>query len=134
MNLAVFYGENVGGGAFGDFAAFVEEDDFVETCALRFGYGPDVGEPGDAFYSGEGRGGVASVRAETEADGLAIFGEWRGIDDEVGLGLRLVAAPESDLVVDEIDAGGAFGDIVCANHFVEMDADFGGGIRHRETD
>src|SRR5258708_12473905 len=87
---------------------------------MRFGNGPNIGKPGDAFYSGEGRGGVAAVGAETEADRFAIFGERRGIDDEVDLRLRLVPAPEADLVLDEIDARAAFGDIVCANDFRKM--------------
>src|SRR5260370_637903 len=54
----------------------------------------------------------------------------RGIDDEVDLRLRLVAAPEADLIVDEIDAGAAFGDIVGADHFVKMHANLRGGVRH----
>src|ERR1700686_2105557 len=37
INLAVFNGENIGGGAFGDFAALVEQNHFVETFLLRFG-------------------------------------------------------------------------------------------------
>src|SRR5258708_20120188 len=71
--------------------------------------------------------------AEGEADRLAILRERRGIDDEVDLGLRFVTAPEAHLVVDEIDAGAAFDHIVGADDFVEMHADFGGGVRHRET-
>src|SRR6202011_1417488 len=134
VNFGVLDGEDVGGGAFGDLAALVEEDHLVETFLLRFGDGPDVGKPGDAFYSGEGRGGVAAIGAETEADRFAIFREWGGIDDEVDLRLQLVAAPEADLVVDEIDAGAAFGDIVGANDFMEMHADFGGGAGHGKAD
>ncbi len=64
IDFAVLDGENVGGGAFGDFAALVEQEHFVETLLLRFSHGPDVGKPRDAFYSGEGRGGVAAVGAE----------------------------------------------------------------------
>ncbi len=77
---------------------------------------------------------MAAVGAETEADRFAIFRERGGIDDEVDSRLRLVAAPETDLIVDQIDARAAFGDVVGANDFVEMHADFGGGVGHGEAD
>jgi hypothetical protein len=134
IDLAVFDGENIGGGAFGDFAALVEQDHFVETFLLRFGNGPDIGKPGNTFDSGEGSGGVAAVGAQAEANRFVVFGERGGIDDEVDLWLRLVAAPEPDLVVDQIDARTAFGNIVGANDFVQMHADFSGGVRHGEAD
>src|SRR5260370_349838 len=69
-DLAVFNGKNIGGGALRDFAAFVEQNHFVEAFFLRFRDRPDVGKPGDAFYAGEGRGGVAAVRAQAEAHRL----------------------------------------------------------------
>jgi hypothetical protein len=50
------------------------------------------------------------------------------------LRLRLVAAPETDLIEDKIDARATLDDIVGANDFVEMHADFGGGARHRKAD
>ena len=74
------------------------------------------------------------MRAEPEADRFAIFGEGRGIDDEIDLGLRFFAAPKTDLIVNEINPGAAFGDIVGANDFAEMHADFGGGVGHGEAD
>jgi len=74
------------------------------------------------------------VRAEAEADRLAVFGERRGIDDEIDLRMRLIAAPESDLIVDEIDARAAFRDIVGAGDFVEVHANLGGGVGHGEAD
>ena len=74
------------------------------------------------------------MSAQPEAHRLSIFGKRRGIDDEVDLRLRLVAAPETDLVVDQIDASAAFRNIVGANDFVEMHADFGGGVRQGKAD
>ena len=76
---------------------------------------------------------MAAVRAQAEADRLVILGERRGIDDEVDLRLRLVAAPETDLIVDEINPGAAFDDIVGADDFVKMHANLGGGVRHRKS-
>src|SRR6266478_2904361 len=134
INLAVFNGKNIGGGALGDFAAFVEQNHFVEAFFLRFRDGPDVGKPGDAFYASEGRGGVAAVRAQAEAHRLAIFGQRRGINDEVHLRLLFLAAPKTDLVVNKIDARAAFGDVVGTNNFVQMHANLGGGVRHGQAD
>jgi len=42
--------------------------------------------------------------------------------------------PEADGVVDEINAGAAFGDLIGANHFLEMNADFGGSVGHGKAD
>src|SRR5258708_39034181 len=95
---------------------------------MRFGNGPNIGKPGDAFYSGEGRGGVAAVGAETEADRFAIFGERRGIDDEVDLRLRLVAAPEAGVVGEGEDARGAFGDVGGGEDVVQRHAGPCGGV------
>src|SRR5260370_40534847 len=96
---------------------------------MRLGDGPDVGKPGDAFYSGEGGGGVAAVGAQAEADRFMVFGERRGIDDEVDLRLRLVAGPGADLIVEGIDSGAALGGTVGANEFAEEEAGLGGGVR-----
>src|ERR1700682_2931719 len=115
INFTVFHGENIRGGALGDLAALVEQNHFVEPFFLRFGNGPDIGKPGNAFDSGEGSGGVAAVGAESEANWFVVFGERGGIDDEVDWRLRLVAAPKTDLIVDQIDARAAFCNIVGAN-------------------
>lgn len=77
---------------------------------------------------------MASLFAEAEADRFAVFGEGRGVDDQVDLRHGLVAVPETVGVVDQIDAGAALGDFIGANHFVEIDADFCRGVRHREAD
>src|ERR1700686_4417051 len=45
INLAIFHGENIGGGAFGDFAALVEQNNFVETFLFRLGHPPAIGTP-----------------------------------------------------------------------------------------
>jgi len=66
--------------------------------------------------------------AETEADRFAIFGERCGIDDEIDLRLSLFAAPKAYLIVDQINARAAFGHIVGANHFMQVNANFGGGV------
>src|SRR5882672_3477746 len=128
IDLAVFHSENVRCRAFRHFAALVEQYHFVEALFLRFRHGPNIREPGDAFYPCQWRGGVTAMRAEPEADRFAIFGEGRGIDDEIDLRLRLVATPETDLIVDQINSCAAFGDIVGANDVVQVHADFGGGV------
>src|SRR4029077_15182226 len=50
IDLAVFHGKNIGGGALRDLAALVEQDHFVEAFLLRFGNGPDIGKPGNTFH------------------------------------------------------------------------------------
>ena len=133
QNLAVLHGENVGGSTFGNFSAFVEHDNFVETFLGSFRNGPNIVEPGDAFYAGERRSGVAAVLTNGEADNFAAFGERRGVDDQVDLRPLFVALPESHGVIDEIDTGAAVGDFIGANDFVEMDSDFGRGVGHGNT-
>lgn len=125
---------NVSGGTFSNFAAFVEQDNFVETFLLRFCDGPNVGQPGNRFYAGERRGGVASVFADSQADRLAVFGKGSGIDDEVDGRCGFIAAPEADLVVDKIDAGAAFGNAVGADDFLEVDANARRGIGNGHAD
>src|SRR5712692_9624085 len=134
IDFAILDSENICSRAFGDFAALVEQDHFVESFLLRFGNGPDVGKPRNAFYSREGRSRVAAVGAEAEADRFAVFGERGGINDEIDLRMRLIAAPESDLIVDEINARAAFRNIVGADDFVEVHANLGGGVGHGEAD
>jgi hypothetical protein len=70
------------------------------------------------------------VFAKGEADDFAMFGERRGVDDEVDLGVLFVALPESHGVMNEVYAGASVGDFIGADDFVEMDADFGGGVGH----
>src|SRR5207302_1894167 len=132
-DFAVFDGEDVCGRAFGNFAALVAHDDFVESFFDCFGNGPNIIEPGDALYAGEGRSGVAAVFAEAEAHGFAMFGEAGGVNDEVDLRMLFAALPVADGVVDKIDARATFGYFVGANDFVEMHAHFGRGVGHGET-
>src|SRR6266849_7457673 len=134
IDFAIPDSKYVRGGAFGDFAPLIEQDHFVESFLLRFRNGPNIGKPGDAFDAGEGGIGMAAVGAEAEADRLAVFGERRGINDEVDLRMRLIAAPESDLIVDEINARAALRNIVGADDFVEVHANLGGGVGHGEAD
>src|SRR4029077_15116030 len=82
-DLVVFDGEDICGSAFGDFAALVEHDDFVETFFDCFRKGPNIIEPGDALYASHGRRGVAAVFAEGQAHDLAMFGEAGGVNDGV---------------------------------------------------
>ena len=76
---------------------------------------------------------MAAVRAQRQAHGLAVFGERRGVDEQVHLGGLFVAPPEADLVVDEIDARAALADFVGADHVLEMQADFDGGVGHGQA-
>ena len=77
---------------------------------------------------------MTPVLSDIEFNRLSIFGQGSGVDDEVCLRSRLVALPEADIVVDQVDPGGARFDLVGPDYFVKMQADFGGGIRHREMD
>ena len=71
---------------------------------------------------------MTALLAEAEADGLMILGQARSGNDEIDGRTRFIALPEADIVVNEVDARGAFRDFVGANHFVKMDADFGRGV------
>jgi hypothetical protein len=121
------------GGTFGDFAAFIEHDDFIASVFLRFRDGPDVVEPRNCFYADEGGGGVPAMFADGEANWLLIFGKRRGVDDEIDGGLRFVATPEADLVIYEINARATVGDFVGANDFLQLHANAGSGVRHGQV-
>src|SRR5882672_2951875 len=132
-NLALFHRENVGGSAFGDFAALVEHDDLVESFFVGFRNCPDVVEPGDRFYARKRGSGVAAVFAHRQAHDVAMLGKRSGVNDQVHLRVLYVALPVTDGVVDEVDARASFGHFVGANHLVEMDANFGRGVRHGQA-
>src|SRR5713101_8344698 len=51
------------------------------------------------------------------------------VNDEIDRRTLLGALPEADGIVHKINTGTAFCDAVGANHFVEMDANFGRGVR-----
>jgi hypothetical protein len=133
-NLAVFHGENIGGGAFGNFAALVEKDDFVETFFLRFSDGPNILQPRSGLDAGKRRSRVAALFAKSESHRFVILREWRGINNEINFGMLFVALPEADLVVDQINARAAFRDLIGADDFVEIEADFGRSVRHGKVD
>src|SRR5260370_2866449 len=44
-DFSVFHGEDIGGGAFGNFAALVQHDHFVETIFDSFANGPNIIQP-----------------------------------------------------------------------------------------
>src|SRR5258708_20266680 len=60
-DFVIFYGEDVGGSGFGNFATLVEEDHFIEAFFLCFGDGPDVREPGGRLYPSALAHGVPAV-------------------------------------------------------------------------
>src|SRR5207249_9548358 len=68
---------------------------------------------------------MAAVLAKGKTRDFAMFGQAGGINNEVHLGMLFVALPETNGVVDKIDARATFGDFVGANHFVEMHPHFG---------
>ena len=133
-NLVVFHGENIGGGAFGNFAALVEKDDFVETFFLRFSDRPNILQPRSGLDTGKRRSSVAALSAKSESHRLVILRERRGIDNEINFGMFFVALPEADLVVDQINARATFGDLIGADDFVEIEADFGRSVWHGKVD
>jgi len=45
-----------------------------------------------------------------------------------------IALPKADLVVDQINARAAFGDLIGADDFVEIEADLGRSVRHGKMD
>ncbi len=118
------------GGTFGDFAAFVEHDDFVESVFLRFGDRPDIVEPGNCLYASERGGGMAAMFANSETNWLVVFGKRRGVNDQIDCGLRFIAAPKTDLIVEEVDARAAIGNFIGADHFLKLDANARSGVRH----
>lgn len=66
---------------------------------------------------------MATVLAEAEAGGLAMLREIGGVDDEVDAGKIFIAAPETDFIIDGVDASAAFADIIGAEDLGEMLAD-----------
>ena len=76
---------------------------------------------------------MTAVFADGETNGFAVFGKRRGVNDEIDGGLFLVAAPEGDLVVNEIDTSAAFGDLVGPNDLLQMDANARAGVGHRQV-
>ena len=76
---------------------------------------------------------MTTVRAQAQAHDFAVRGETGAVNDEVHLRALLVALPEADGIVDEIDARAALGDFVGANHFIELHADFRARVDHREA-
>ena len=70
-----------------------------------------------------GAGCVAAMFADGKANWFAIFGKRSSIDDEIDGGLRLITAPESNLIVDEINARAAVADFVGTNDFPHVHID-----------
>src|ERR1700675_3915764 len=73
-NLAVFHDENIGGGAFGNFAALVEKDDFVETFFLCFSDRPNILQPQSGLDASKRRSSVAAFFAKSAPHRLGILG------------------------------------------------------------
>src|SRR5260370_15784860 len=71
--------------------------------------------------------------ANGERNWLVILRKRRGVNDEIDSGLRFVTAPETDLVVDQINARAAVGDFVGANDFLELHANPRTGVGHRQV-
>src|SRR5438477_217436 len=99
-----------------------------------------AGKFATAHHNGSGGGnknfvsGVAAMFADGKANWFAIFGKRSSIDDEIDGGLRLITAPESNLIVDEINARAAIADLVGTNDFLELDANARSGVWHGQID
>ena len=76
---------------------------------------------------------MAPVFANSQANGFAIFGERSSVNDEIYGRLLFITSPETDLVVDQIDAGAALGNLVGANDFLELNANARASVRHGQT-
>src|ERR1700730_10472871 len=133
-DLFIFHDKDICGGAFGDFAPLVEHKNFVEAGFLRFRESPDVIEPGNCFYTGERGGGVAAPFASGEPRGGRIFRKVGGGDDQIDFRHFFGALPEAHGVPDQIDAGATFFNLVGANNFLKIDANFRAGVRHGHAD
>src|ERR1700676_5493708 len=133
-NLSIFHGKNICGSAFRNFAALVEKHNFVETFFLRFRDSPNILQPRSGLDAGKRRGSVAALFAKSEAHRLVILGKRRGVNNQIDFGMFFVTLPKTDLVVDEINARAALGDLIRAYDFVEIEADFGRGVRHGKVD
>ena len=71
--------------------------------------------------------------ANGETNRFAIFGKRRGRNDEIDGGQLFVTAPETYLVVHEIDARAAFGNFVGANDFLELNPNARASVWHGQT-
>src|SRR6266852_8510844 len=132
-DLAVLDREDVGGGALADFAAFVEQDNFIAAFALRFGEAPDAIDPGDGFYAGKSGSGVEAVFANAEAGGVRSWVDVGAGDDQVHFGHFFVALPGADGIPNQIDARATVQDFVGANDFLQVHADFCAGVGHGQA-
>ncbi len=124
---------DVRGSAFGNFAALVQHNDFIESFFDSFANGPNIIQPRNGFDAGQGRRGVPPVFTDGQAHRFAMFGETRGVNNEIHLRILFVALPEADAVIDQINTSATFRDLVRANHLVEMDTHFRRRVGHGET-
>ena len=63
--------EHIGRGAFGNFAALIEQDHFVQTLLVRPFIARQIFGPGNVFGSGKFIGGVAAVGNHAQLHALA---------------------------------------------------------------
>ncbi len=73
---------------------------------------------------------MAAMFANSETNWLVVFGKRRGVNDQIDCGLRFIAAPKTDLIVEEVDARAAIGNFIGADHFLKLDANARSGVRH----
>lgn len=63
---------------------------------------------------------MAAVFAKIEAARFVVRREVRGAEEQIRLRRGLIALPETELIVDDVDSGGAFGDLVRVDQFGEL--------------
>ena len=116
--------EEICGRAFGHFPALIEKHHFIESALLRFVEVPDIIQPRCDFHACQRRCRMAAMFAKIQTRGLAIRRKVRAAEKQVHHGHGFIAAPVAHLIVDDVNARTAFFDMIRANDFGQMAADF----------
>src|SRR5215475_2942634 len=76
---------------------------------------------------------MAAVFANCETQRFAVLRQISGVNHQVHLRHLFIAAPYSNLVVDQINSRAAVTDFVGADHFLQIHADFGAAVWERNA-
>src|SRR5215469_14533885 len=112
--------EEVCGCAFGNLAAFIEQDHLIVAGLLRFIKMPDVVKPGCDLHACQRGALLTAVLSERQARRFAVRWQWRGANHEIGSREALVALPVTKLVVHDVNARTAFPHIIGAQQLIRL--------------
>src|SRR5580704_578830 len=73
---------------------------------------------------------MSSLLAKRKPHRFVILRKRRGVNNQVDFWIFFVALPKTNLVIDEINACGAFRHLIGPNHFMQIEPDFGRSVGH----